>query len=304
MKAPRWILGALLVAPMLASAGRPQRSHDRQETEDAWVFETTWKDAGGSTHTVSYQLPRDAIDDDRAERTFLRRRELNEHVVGAVRAFGRTKKAVKVTARIEDGGVRISVSAKDRKRAKQVLERAEAVRDEATDEWLAEHRFFRRDDGKISFDHARLVADYADRLTPVAEALTADTSGRREYVERALSFVQAVPYEARKRKGGDPGYRRPLALLFRNRGDCDSKAVLFLGLVRAAYPDTELAVVYIPGHALTGVGLPARDGDETFTAGEVELLYAEPVGPGLHPLGQPAPENRKAGRKGDVHLVP
>jgi hypothetical protein len=123
-------------------------------------------------------------------------------------------------------------------------------------------------------------------------------------VEKALSFVQSIPYEARKKKGGDPGYRRPLALLSRNRGDCDSKSVLFLAVVRAGLPDVALSVIYVPEHALTGVAMPAESGDRSFKADGIEFLYAEPVGPALHGLGEPADANKKAGKKGEVRIVP
>jgi len=298
------VLAVTLLSPVAALAGKSQTHFERTETRKDWVFDVAWKDAAGERHTVHYALPRDAMDEDRAEPTYLKRRELNTFVVDEVVAWGKGIKGVKVTATIEDGGVRIGVSGSDRKKAKETLEAAEAVRDKAVDRWLRKNRFFTMASGSISFDHARLVNDYAEALEPVAEALKADTKGKRAYVARALSFVQSIPYEARKRKGGDPGYRRPLALLFRNRGDCDSKAVLFLGLVRAAYPKTDLAVVYIPGHALTGVGLPPRDGDEAFVLDDTTFVFAEPVGPALHPLGTPAPENKKDTRKAEIRVVP
>ena len=116
--------------------------------------------------------------------------------------------------------------------------------------------------------------------------------------------MQTIPYEARKRKGGDPGYRRPLALLSRNRGDCDSKSVLFLALVHGRLPDLPLAVVYVPEHALVGIGLDGERGDRTFRDDGVRYIYAEPVGPALHPLGETAPEDRKAAKKGVVRAVP
>jgi len=302
MRAPRWMM-ALLLAPSLALAGNAQTRFDREDTARNWVFDVAWKDAKGTKHAVSYKIRRDVIDDDRAEPTFLKRRELNEFLVKEIRAYGKTVKGVKVTATIEDGGVRIGVSGTDKKKAKAALDGAEKVRDQALDKWLRRNRFFRMANGNISFDHARLVSDYAEALEPVAEALKEGTETKRGYVAKALSFVQAIPYEARKRKGGDPGYRRPIALLFRNRGDCDSKSVLFLGLVKAAYPETDLAVVYIPGHALTGVGLKPKGDDLVFEAKGKRFVFAEPVGPALHPLGQPAPENKNEAKKGEIGVV-
>ncbi len=210
---------------------------------------------------------------------------------------------MEVTAKVQDGGVAIGVSG-PRDRAQAIMAKAEKVRDEAIATYVAENDYFFREGGALSFDHASLVAEYTADLAPAAAALKEGTSGRRDYVEKVLSFVQAIPYEAQKKNGGDPGYRRPLALLYRNRGDCDSKAVLFLGLVEAAYPELDEAVVYVPGHALTGVALPPKDGDRTFEVDGKEFVYAEPVGPALHPLGTPDDKNKRSGEKGEVRVVP
>ena len=295
-------VGLLLAVPADSWAGA-QKRFDVAEAGDQWSFDIRWVDHTGKPVDVHFDVPVDAVDADRDERTWFPRREFNEDVAKAVRAYGRTVKRVEVTAKVANGGVVIGASG-PKDQAKAVMAKAEAVRDEAVETWLVDHDFFRMDSGDLSYDHARLVDDYTDAVRPVALALQEGTAGERDYVERVLSFVQAIPYEAQKRNGGDPGYRRPLALLYRNRGDCDSKAVLFLSLVEAVYPDLDTSVVYVPGHALTGVGLPEGPGDMTFEAGGKTYLYAEPVGPAPHPLGQPAPENKKAAKKGEVHPVP
>ena len=61
-------------------------------------------------------------------------------------------------------------------------------------------------------------------------------------------------------------------------------------------------MVYVPGHALVGVGLPPLDGERTFEAAGKTFVYAEPVGPAALPLGQTP--NRKAAKKGQVRVVP
>ena len=77
-------------------------------------------------------------------------------------------------------------------------------------------------------------------------------------------------------------------------------------LVKSVLASTDLdeAVVYVPGHALTGVATKPRDGDNTFEAGGKTFVYAEPVGPAEHPLGTPDPKNKNAGKKGEVRVVP
>jgi hypothetical protein len=233
----------------------------------------------------------------------MQRKKLYEEVGQEVRAFAKKQKKKGVTMKVKvDKGVLISASGPP-KETKAALKQAEEIRDRATDRWLDKNDFMRLKSGDVSFDHASLADAYASDLAPVAKALRKGTKSDREFVARALSFVQSIPYEKRKMKGGDPGYRRPLALLFRNRGDCDSKAVLFLGIVHAELPKLPLAMVYVPGHALTGVGLDKEKGDKLFKTDGVKFIYAEPVGPALHGLGQPDPSNKKSAKKGEVVLL-
>lgn len=298
----RALISLLLLLPTLAHAGA-QRGFDVDKGSREWAFDYRWQDADGQTHAVSFALPAASVDEDRQEKTGLARKEMYEHAAAAVRKWGRTLPDVKVTARVDGGAVHVDVSGPP-KAARTAMAEAVEVRDAAIEAWLAEHDYTRVRGGEISFDHARLVSTYSDDLVPVAAALSARAPDPRDYAALALSFVQSIPYEARKKNGGEAGYRRPLALLARNRGDCDSKTVLYLALIRAAHPDIDLAVVYTTDHALGGVALPREAGDRTFKLDGVEYLYVEPVGPALHPFGQAAPENKRAGKKGEVRAVP
>ena len=134
-------------------------------------------------------------------------------------------------------------------------------------------------------------------------AKASECAGKAHLVARALAFTQAIPYQ-KGRRGADAGFQHPLALVARNKGDCDGKSALFLALVRAELPALPLAMVYVPGHALVGVGLPPKPGDRTFQHRGTEYVYAEPVGPAAHPLGSPAKANRRAGKRGVIRLVP
>jgi hypothetical protein len=260
-----------------------QTAFEVTEGTEAWRFDVAWRGPDGKD-AVTFELPAAALGADREEETWLPRRELNEAIEKGVRQWARELDGVKVT--VDSGPAGVQLKASGRGDVRGAMKEADGVMEAAMDEWLAANSFTRLSDGSVSFDHAGLVLDYADDLRPVAAALRAGTQDDRAFVGRALSFVQSIPYEARKRKGGDPGYRRPLALLSRNRGDCDSKSVLFLAIVHAELPELPLAVVYVPGHALVGVGLPKAKGEKTFRAEGVTYVYAEPVGPAQAPLGE------------------
>lgn len=298
-----WLF-ALLLSLAVAAPKTSQKSFESSAQGADTVFEVAWKDGQGKRQKIDFALPTAVVDNDKDEVTWLQRKKMYESVAKDVRSFAKKQKKKGVTMKVTvERGVLISASG-PKKETKAALKEAEAIRDESMQKWLYANFFTELDSGDVSFDHARLAAEYADDLAPLAAALRDGTRTNREYVERTLSFVQSIPYEARKRNGGDPGYRRPVALLSRNKGDCDSKAVLFLALVHAELPKVDKAVIYIPGHALAAVELPAEKGDKVRKVDGEKLIYAESVGPALHPLGTAAPENAKQAKKGEARLVP
>lgn len=289
-----------LLSFLSVEAKEAQLSFSSEAKGPKTEYHIAWSDSAGK-HEVEFKLPTDEVKADKQEETWLPRREMLEAAAKAVRQYGRSLKGVDITAKIEGAGLQIS--AKGTGDVRGALSEATEVRDRAIDSWLAENRFTRLRDDSLSFDHAQLVVDYSDDLEPVAAALREGTSSDREFIERALAFVQSIPYEAQKRKGGDPGYRRPLALIARNRGDCDSKSVLFLGIVRAELPAVPLSVLYVKNHALVGVGLDKQPGDKSFKYDGQRFLYAEPVGPALWPLGSPVPSAHRKGHA-EIRVVP
>ena len=137
-------------------------------------------------------------------------------------------KGVKVTAWATNRGqVKIQARGKSRAKVKAGLQQGSDARDDALEQFMVDNGYTHLGK-KIIPDHARHVLEYAGELSPVVEAIGSPTMDPREFANLALSFVQTIPYEKRARIADL--YRRPLSLLGRNKGDCDSKTVLFLAL--------------------------------------------------------------------------
>jgi len=282
-----WWFGLVLLAiPAMASAGG-----------ELVPLSFRWTDMEGHAREIAVELPADDIERDRAELTRLPSDELYAHTREAVLAFARSVPSGVLVAKESEERLIIEPLVDDAT-ARPWLERIGQVREEATDTWLAERRFRRNRSGRVTFDLASLVVDYADDVSPVAEQLRAMSGSRRRFVDLALSFVQSIPYDE------EGGFHRPLALLARNSGDCDSKVVLFLALVRAAYPDIDIAVLYAPGHALAGVALPRGGSDWGIRYGGVDYLYAEPVGPTQNRLGERGQVAARTAQRAEVQPVP
>ena len=277
-----------------------QTSHAVDKHRKSWSFDIQWKDHNVKRRSVSFDLPAARVQHDLSVPLQFQKRAANVEVVRAVNEYGRSFKNVDLRAKVGTSG-RIDVSARGpAKPTKKALKGVKQVQKDAFSAYMRRNGFMKLR-GKVTPNHARYAKQYSERLAPLASALGAGTLKRREYAARALSFVQSIPYEKGK-NGADKGFRLPLSLLAKNRGDCDSKAVLYLALLRAAHPKMDTAVVYIKGHAFVALGIPGKKGEMTFEAAGRKWVIAEPVGPAMSPIGQAAKNSKKKARQGKIVL--
>lgn len=118
----------------------------------------------------------------------------------------------------------------------------------------------------------------------------------RERVEAITSFVQnAIPYTlnvedeqiARFQDGTNRfGIRPPLSTLIRG-GDCDSKSLLLLTMIRALDPNVPLAIIHVnasdfprdpssdTNHVIAGVAIAPKPGERTLRQGNVTYVLIE-----------------------------
>lgn len=293
----------LLVAVSLALAGN---RHTVELIDGSHHFAVAFADEAGASRRVRFVLPSEPIRADVETPLGFPGRRAAAAQVAAVRRYADTVRGPKVTAEARGAGVSIRVKGRDRARMRAALAGAKEARNAGLDAFLAREGWVRQG-RRVLPDHPRLVAEYADDVAPLAAALAeglelGTDGGRRAFADRAVRFVQAIPYERRK-GGGDKGYRRPLSVLARNRGDCDSKTVLYLAILRAVLPDVAGAVVYVPRHAFAAVGLPPAPGDAVVRVDGERFVLAEPVGPKVAPLGDGAPRSERLAFLGMVRAA-
>ena len=200
----------------------------------------------------------------------------------------------------------------DKAREASLWVKPEQARLEA--EWLKQHYFqpFTPPDGApaIKQDHVRIALESRAELAPLAEQLkqegATETEARQKTVEHMLDFIQAIPYQLLDSQSGrsGKGFLSPRQVLEQNRGDCDSKVTLMAALLAQRFPELKQAMVFVPGHALLGVALPAKPGEATLSrAGETYLLM-EPTGPAQLPMGQLAPTSKTLVDSGQLSVQP
>ena len=167
------------------------------------------------------------------------------------------------------------------------------VRRDAETQFLHDHYYIRFTDSYgnavIKPDHQRMVKESLRGLQPVSDAFIELSKGhaQRRLLELVLSFVQSIPYAQMQSNDGlrGAGYIPPGQLIANNRGDCDSKSALLIGILKNIFPDMPIALIFVPGHALVGVNVAAKSSDKTVTLNGTRFVLIEPTGPAQRPFG-------------------
>jgi hypothetical protein len=267
---------------------------------DGATVHARWEDANGKAREVRARLDRRDLSEARNHPLVFDLAPIYGDVAQDVRAWAR-REGHDLTVTVKGEDLRMVAKADTRAAAKRILEEATGIRDAAFDRALPEHRLRRLARGGLTADHAGIARDASDDVADLARALADGTDDPRVFANRAISFVQSIPYKA----GGDRGLKLPLRVLELGSGDCDSKSTLFLALMRAAHPSVRTAIVYVPGHAFVGLDLPVHEGDDTATSGGRTWVLAEPVGPRVEKVGWASRKSRRLLRKkGELVEVP
>ena len=136
-----------MVAGLALAGPSAQTNFDVQKHGETTTLTYGWRDEAGAKHRIAFDVPTAEVAADRTEERYLPRREMYEAAAKAVRALDVPK--VKLTAKIEDGGLRIG--AEGRGDVRGALKQAEVVRDEAIDRWLSANSYTTLKGGEITF---------------------------------------------------------------------------------------------------------------------------------------------------------
>lgn len=299
------MLGKIIVASLLLSpspsAWAKQTHFAIQKGPENWSFEVEWTDSTDTEQTTSFDLDKASLERDLMANLRFHKREAHLAAASAVRSWAAKQDGVTVTAHAAFGRVRIRARGTSQNIVNTALRHASLIRDQALADNTYDQGFTRLNNGRYIPDHARFARRYADELQPVVEGLDQQGLSKREFAARALAFVQNIPYEHRFLVK-DAGFRRPLSVLARNKGDCDSKSTLYLAILQQGRPALDTAIVYTPGHAYVALGLPAQKDDMTVKASGRTWVVAEPVGPAVERLGSLGSRSQRGSRRGSQEL--
>ncbi|MCB0805421.1 MAG: hypothetical protein KDC05_06445 [Bacteroidales bacterium] len=166
-------------------------------------------------------------------------------------------------------------------------------------------------DNTIEVDKSAVLAYYSETFCkPIAEMLISSLrdygkDSRLNRIEIAMRFVQDIPYgiptyEKKGRHFG--GVSPPPKLLIEGYGDCDSKVLLFAGILMYLIPGDDIIFLNQSRHVLSAIkGEP--DSYDTFIRFDGDkYLIAETAGPGKRRLGEKGNYFRNQFKPERLHL--
>ncbi len=161
-------------------------------------------------------------------------------------------------------------------------------------ERLMEKGMYRQVKQKLLPDYNALISYYSPFAKPISELIVEilekkkmDTERNR--IELAMRLVQDIPYKVppNRRKGKiTSGLFTPPEILIHGYGDCDSKTILFIAIMRYLIDEDKIVILEQRNHMLTAIKAKIEKGSIYIRYRGEKYLIAETAGPGHWALGE------------------
>ena len=306
-----WVWLALAFCLLGAPAMAQQVAFSQHTAADEVVCSYRYRDFQRTEQSLDFRLP--AREVEAAMRAF---RDyslvgLNQHIETAIAEAAR-KAGVTVNISVAADGSR-SVKFRGPSDRVERLERGMPdVLEHARTDYLG--RYWRRHEGDyVYIDYAAAVRQAMPAMRPLAMAFARRSPGQdeRAMLQRALSFLQTIPYDelTEVRRFGGVDFAPAAALLKINAGDCDSTSVAIAALVKLMLPERAAIIVRSrPAglrveHALAMADLPPREGDATLRFDGRLFVALEASGPDQAAVGVVDDRIGEQLRRGEVIAV-
>jgi len=176
-----------------------------------------------------------------------------------------------------------------------------------------EKGLFLLNDNIIEVDKSAVLSHYSEAFArPIAEMIVSSLAdygadNRRNRIEFAMRFIQDIPYGVPQYNDEERHYggvHVPPQLLIRGYGDCDSKVLLFAGILTYLIPADDIVFLNQKEHVLSAIRETPEDGLTYVRYRGEAYLIAETAGPGPRLLGQKGNYYRKQFRIEPLDIVP
>jgi hypothetical protein len=307
-------LGMALISVHLPSFAE-QFNFNKSKQNKQMSFNYTWSDHQELKTDITFTLPLRQLKTQNHKKFIpsLAQQYVYIEMHKAARKIDPRQARVQIQRRGQD--IHIQVTSRSNKLLEKWQRSMNKSQQKALDQYLQDnyYNYFRSHLGQkaVKPDHLRYIAENKAALLPIAQAVydkLPTNSETRAYVNLVLSWVQSIPYNELENRlsSNGAGFLPPLSVVANNQGDCDSKTVLMASLIRSLLPDVNMAMVFLPNHALLGIVLPFRTNEQTLNINGIDYLLMEPTGPAKIPIGEIANSSARniAGNMYSVEEVP
>lgn len=259
-------------------------------------FDYTWRDADQQTRKLAFTLPVDDLQRGQQEFQPFDNAAMNDAGFVAVQTYAKAHSVGNLKLKVSRtfNGFEVEAEGPQSAAAQGLLQThmdaMQKARMDGMDAYIRKAYYSRVSEGNVMPDHKRIVQRYGPALAPVQAAIRQATRGMppREVVNFIMGFLQSIPYDllGNRYTSNGAGFQTPYGLLTGNKGDCDTKAVTLLALLRGIYPTIRLTMVYVPEHAFVGLALPRGPQDYALNLKGQAFVLADPTGPRTLKLGE------------------
>jgi len=289
-----------------ANVASKQLSFNKTLVDEEYLFEYEWLDHLGQAQALKFSLPMDTVNDKYRHFKALKPNLLQMYAV---------KKLKKEAAKVDPQEGRVIITPSNNgiefsfRSTSQAWMQAKNIEmknqyEQFIDDYLAQEYytefagFNRHIDATIyKPDHKRFALESVDLLKPVINAIHEQlpNASVQQVAQFMLGWIQTIPYdtiESRSTTNG-AGFLPPNRLIANNIGDCDSKVTLMAALMKAFFPSINMAIIFVPEHALLAFHLSHVEADYRLTIDDYDYTLAEPVGPALIEFAKIADESQR-----------
>ena len=263
---------------------------DRIDTEHYTELRYNWPDKG-----ISFQLSNQNMQKFRGLRRFsaeLAKLHVRNQLV--LKAAELQQQGLRIRISPANLPLELQINGKDEKSIDAALLALEQTKQQAYGNYLQQGYFYllalpNRQQVVIP-DHVRFLQLSLDELKPVAKAFT-DSYGHnniRQIANKLAIWIQRIPYQdlSDRQESAGAGYSPPLQLLYDHRGDCDSKAILFAGVMKNIFPKSQFRIIYFRDHAVIAAQIPAVKNEKSLEIDGIKYLLIDATGPLELPIGK------------------
>lgn len=256
-----------------------------------------WVDQNNVTINTVFQLYATDVKRGMSEFKKFDEDELNLLIKNNMKKFIRLHAPSGINITYDDENEQLSFGSKknvSKRKVERFMKRLEKENDKIYAKYFKDRYYnYNSENNTIRPAHGTISKRYVIAMRPVAKALLKNvkTKTSREITNHVLNFIQSIPYDTLEdvRNSNGAGFQTPYGVIQGNKGDCDSKSVMFAAIMRNIYPYARIVVIYVPGHALVGFDYKKGKNDNAIKIGETIFVLAEPVGPSMESLGKVTP---------------